>query len=196
MKNVNKGAIPMEVVYKNPKIYLVGGKARSGKTVVGQMIKDEYEKTGKRAVVLSYAKYFKDYVKSYFGWDGSEATKPRDLLQQLGTDIIKEKLHMPLFHINRMIEDITVLSYFFDVIIVNDVRFKNEFDVPKEKFNNVIAIGIKRDNFDNGLTEAQKNHISETDLDDYRKYDYVIQNDGPTEHLRQDVLAIINKEEK
>ena len=49
----------------------------------------------------------------------------------------------------------------------------------------MVAIHIERPNFDNGLTEEQKNHPSEKDLDDYDKYDYRIINDGTLEELKK-----------
>lgn len=186
----------MDVIYRNPKLYFIGGKARSGKSTVGTMIKEEYEGKGKKAVILSHSRYHKDYIKSFFGWDGSEDTKPRELLQQLGTEIIREKLNMPFFFINRMTEDIKILSYFFDVVVVNDVRFKAEIDKQKELFNNLISIRVVREDFDNGLTDKQKEHPSEVDLDDYNKFDYCIYNDGTVSGLKEQVLAIIDKEEK
>lgn len=186
----------MDVVFKNPKLYFISGKARSGKSTVSQILKEEYEKKGKKAVILSYARYHKDYAISFFGWDGSEETKPRELLQQLGTDIIRQKLNMPLFFINRMIEDIKILSYFFDVIIVSNARFKDEIDIQRDIFKKIITIRVERPNFDNGLTEEQKNHPSEVDLDDYDKFDYYIINDESIKDLRPDVQAIIDKEGK
>lgn len=185
----------MDITYKNPKLYFISGKARSGKSTVGEMLKEEYEKKGKKAVVLSHARYHKDYVKSFFGWDGSDETKPRELLQQLGTEIIRQKLNMPFFFINRMTEDIKILSYFFDVIIVNDVRFEKEIEVQEKIFGNIITIRVNRPNFDNGLTIMQKQHPSEVDLDDYKKFDYYIDNDGSIDNLRKDVITVIDKEE-
>lgn len=186
----------MDVVYRNPKQYFIGGKARSGKSTVGTILKDTYEKKGKKTVILSYSRYHKDYIKSFFGWDGSDETKPRELLQQLGTEIIRGKLNMPFFFVNRMTEDIKILSYFFDVIVVNDVRFKIEIDMQKELFNNLVSIKVVRDGFDNGLTEKQKQHSSEVDLDDYDKFDYCIYNDGTLACLEQAVISIIEQEEK
>ena len=37
----------------------------------------------------------KEYLKDYFGWDGSEETKPREALQQMGTELIREEMHKP-----------------------------------------------------------------------------------------------------
>ena len=46
----------------------------------------------KKCVSLSYSYYLKDYIKRITGWDGNENTKPRDLLQQVGIELIKNKM--------------------------------------------------------------------------------------------------------
>lgn len=187
----------MEAIYRHPKIYLIAGKARHGKTTTGSIIKEEYEKMGKKVAMVMYADYIKDYAKSFFGWDGREETKPRELLQQLGTNIIRQKLNKPDLFVNRMVEDIEILSYFFDVIIVHDVRLKIELEKPKSIFSNTVSIEVIRDKFDNGLTETQKNHLTEVDLDDYHNFDYYIHNNGSIDDLRHNTITtVINKEEK
>ena len=70
---------------------------------------------------LSVGTYIKFYAEKYFGWDGNDETKPRELLQMLGTEIIRKQID-PKFHVNRLIQDIKVLSYFYDVFIISDVR--------------------------------------------------------------------------
>ncbi|MDD2202876.1 MAG: hypothetical protein PHT75_00055 [Bacilli bacterium] len=185
----------MEAVYRNPKIYFIAGKAKNGKTTAGSIIKEEYEKRGKKVASTLYAKYLKDYAKTFFGWDGSEKTKPRELLQQLGTNIIRQKLNMECFFVDRTIEDIKILSYFFDVIVVDDVRFEIEIEKPNTVFDNLVTIRIERQNFDNLLTEEQKKHPTETALDNYDKFDYYIYNNGSIDDLRTEIISIIEKEE-
>lgn len=186
----------MEMTFRDPIIYYIGGKAQHGKTTVGKMIKEYYEKKSKKVAVLQHSKYIKDYAKDYFGWDGSEETKPRELLQQLSGQLIKEKLGKHEIFINRIIEDIEILSYFFDCIVVDDVRIKNEFLIPKKKFNKMISIKLVRPNFDNGLTLEQQKHITETDLDDFNDVDYVILNDKDIEGLRNKIYKVIEMSDK
>lgn len=185
-----------EAIYRHPKIYFISGKAQHGKTTTGAIIREEYEKRGKKVAMTLYARYLKDYAKSFFGWDGSEATKPRELLQQLGTNIIRQKLKKEEFFVNRMIEDIEILSYFFDVIVVDDVRLEIEIEKPKRSFDNIICIEVVRNNFDNGLTEEQKHHLTEVGLDNYHKFDYTVYNDGTIDELKAKIVSIIDEEEK
>ena len=74
------------------KIYLIGGKARHGKDTLGNFMKEYYEGIDKKVCIMHISNYFKQLVKDYFGWDGKEETKPRTLLQTLGTDIIRKKM--------------------------------------------------------------------------------------------------------
>ena len=92
-------------------VILISGKGRHGKDTTGNIIKEFLEEKGFKVAMGQISKPLKEYAKYYFGWDGSEETKPRDLLQKLGTEIIREKLKKEEFFVNRMIEDIDVLSY-------------------------------------------------------------------------------------
>ena len=75
----------MEFVKRNPKIFILSGIARSGKDTVAKIIKDYYKE--KDTIIISFGHYIKDYVKRVSDWDGSEETKPRDFLQQLGIEL-------------------------------------------------------------------------------------------------------------
>lgn len=185
----------METKNRHPKIILISGKPRHGKDTLGLMLKEEYEKMGKKCAVLKFGKYIKDYAKEYLGWDGREETKPRDLLQFLNATLIRKKLKMPTFQARRMKEDIKVLSYFFDVLIIPDLRFPNEVDMQKKSFKNVIAIRVNRPNFTgDGLTKEQAKAINEVALDDYKDWDYVVIN-TTLEGLQKDVEKIVKENE-
>ena len=170
----------MEYINRNPKIFILSGKAKSGKNYVADIISDYY----KNSIQISYAYYLKQYVKKITKWDGREETKPRDLLQSLGIDLIK-KIDKELL-IRRVMEDIKVYSYFFDVIIVTDARLKEEIAIPKQLFN---CITIRINGSDNNLTDKQKNHITEIDLDNYT-FDYVIDNTNLNK-TKEEILKIL-----
>lgn len=181
----------MEFNKKNTKVYILSGKAKSGKDMVSKIITDHYK--NKKCISISYSYYLKDYIKKITGWNGSEDDKPRDLLQQIGIELIKNKINNRLF-INRLLEDIEVFSYFYDVIIVTDARLKEEIEIPKQKLDNVITIRINRDDIDNKLTSEQKSHVTETALDNYSDFDYIVDNNKDYKHLEQEVLKIMEVE--
>lgn len=107
---------------------------------------------------------------------------------KLGTEIIREKID-PDFHINRLIEDIRVLSYFYDIFVVSDIRFPVEIEKPREEFDNVIAIKMKRHSDE--LNEEQKKHITETGLDNFNDFDYEIDNSKSLEELNEKAKELL-----
>ena len=161
----------MDIKETPAKIYLISGKARHGKDTFSSYLKSCYEKSGKKVIVTQLSKYIKYYAREITGWNLTEEDKPRELLQQLGTNIIRERLGKEDLFIKRMIDDIEIFSCFFDAIIISDVRLKKEIDDLRSVYPELVAINIFRPNFDNGLTEEQQRHKTEIDLDDYDKFD-------------------------
>ncbi len=179
----------MEIRKDSAKIFVISGKARVGKDTSANYMKEYYESLGKKVIILQFSYYIKEYAKVLSGWDGSEEDKPRKLLQELGTDIIRNKIDKDFFT-KRTIEDIKVFSYFYDVIIISDARFVSEITMVKDSFLDVISINILRDAI-NELTLEEKGHITENGLDGYDDYDYVIDNNGSLDDLRNKVIEIV-----
>ena len=177
----------MEFIKRSPKIFILSGTARSGKNEAARLIELYYK--DKKSITISFGYYIKDYAKRISNWDGNEETKPRELLQQLGIELIKNKIDNKLF-INRVLQDIEVFSYFYDIIIISDARLVDEIETLKYKYNNSISIRINRDNFDNGLTLQEKSHITETNLDNYHNFDYEIENKS-YEQLKEGIERIL-----
>ena len=111
-------------------------------------------------------------------WDG---LTPRKLLQLLGTEAGRQIIH-PNIWVNALFADYENnksewLSATNSKWIITDVRFPNEANIIKEKGG--IMIRINRPQYlDNGLVIRKNEHLSETSLDEYDKFDYVIENDG------------------
>ncbi len=167
------------------KIYVLSGKARSGKDTVADII-EEFYKT-KKVIRLSYSYYLKDYLKRMNLY--TEENKPRKLMQDFGNHLLKEKIDSH-FLIHRLMEDIEVFSYFYDIVIITDARLKEEVLLPKENYQNVHTIRIIRENFDNGLSKEEKEDITETDLDDFLEFDKIIYNDC---HLKENVWRYLSE---
>ena len=179
----------MEIINKKPTISLLSGKARNGKDTIAGFLKKFYEADGKKVIYSRAGKYIRYYAIEMTGWDGSEETKPRDLLQELGTEVIRNKLNKKEMFIQRQLDDIEIYSYFYDAIIVPDIRLPREIDSVKEKFDNVVTIEVNRINFDSSLTGNQKKHITETAMDNYKDFDYIVTNDT-LEKLEEDIYKI------
>lgn len=182
---------------ENLTIYLISGRARHGKTTTANMIKDFYKEKGKRTVVTSYGKYIKMYAKELSDWDGSEATKPRDLLQNLGTEVIREKLGKNELFVKRIDDDLDVYNEYVQAVMIDDVRLPVEIDYFKERYpSRIKTIHIIRTNFETELNSKQQSHITEVGLDNYEGYDYTIINDGTLDDLRDKVYDMIGEIQK
>ena len=177
-----------------PRLYLICGKARHGKDTFSAYLKEAYESNGKKLIITQLSKYIKYYAREMTGWNLTEEDKPRALLQELGTQVIREKLGKDDLFIKRIIDDVDVFSCFYDAIVISDVRLKKEVDDLREAFPDLVAIHIERPNFDNGLTEEQKKHKTEIDLDDYDKFDIRIVN-TTLDKLKEDALKIYTEKE-
>lgn len=170
----------MEFIKKEPLIILIAGRARSGKSLLAKYLKEEYEKQNQKVIISPYTKYLKQYIEEITNQKIDDNNKPRDLLQQISSKVIKGELGKQNFFIDRQIEDIEIYSYFTDVILIPDVRFPEEIQTIKAKFNNVVSIGITRKNYISTLTKEQLSDITETALNNYHDYDFEIENTEKT----------------
>lgn len=183
----------MQFIKRDFKLFIISGKARSGKEEISKIIQNYYKE--KKCITISFAYYLKDYVKRITDWDGNENTKPRELLQNLGIELIKNKIDNKLL-INRIIQDIEVFSYFYDIIVISDARLIDEIEYIKQKYTDSICIRVDRPLFDNGLSTKEKSHITETGLDNYNNFDYIVINDN-YDNLKnkiENILRMVNHE--
>jgi len=153
------------------KIFLIAGKARSGKDETAKIIKKHLGKS----VKLSFARYIKVYAQDISGWDGSDENKPRTLLNEIGDRLRKED---KFFLIKRIIEDINLYRFYFDNIIISDVRLVDEIkEIKKHSTDKVITIKLFTDELKGNLSDSERKHFTETELDDYNDFDYIIKNE-------------------
>ena len=97
----------------------------------------------------------------------------------------KHTLHKETFLVDRLCEDIDILKHYFDVFIITDGRLVSEFNLLKERFPEIKIIHVIRENYDNKLTLKEKEHITETDMESYKDYDYVVRNTTKEELYRE-----------
>lgn len=157
------------------KMILFSGKAEHGKTTASEILKKQLEELGYKVVITRYAYYLKDLATRYCGWNGQKDNGGRELLQQLGTNIIRQKLNKPNFHVGRICEDIEICQDYIDYVIIDDARFPNEIYYPKAIFGDkVVSVRVNRKNHKSSLTSEQQKHISEIALDDFN-FDFKIE---------------------
>jgi len=155
-----------------PTIISLSGKARHGKDSTVKIIQDKLESQNKKCLHMAYGNLVKYICKEYFNWNGQKDEKGRTILQQIGTNKIRSK--EPNFWVDFIINLLNVIGEDYDYILISDCRFLNEIQRYMEEGYYIITIYVERLNFDNGLTEEQKNHPSETALNDY-EFDYYLE---------------------
>ena len=163
------------------KIFMISGKARSGKDTFSDALEGVLASRDYKVCRLSVGTYIKFYAQRYFGWDGREETKPRELLQMLGTEVIRKQID-PKFHVNRLIED-----------IISDVREPLEIEEVKKNYDCVTTIKMIRPDFENELTSEQRKHYTEVAMDNYNDHDYEVINDKDIDSLNLVATRIIDE---
>lgn len=176
------------------KIIIFSGKAQHGKDTSAEIMMDKLTSEGYKCIRCAFGDYVKFACKQYYKWNGEKDEFGRWLLQNVGTDKVRNKL--PDFWVKRIYEDIEhIIKDDFDYIFITDARFPNEIDLLKEKYKELCtAIRVIRSNFESPLTEEQQEHESETSLDDYKKFDYKIMSESGIENLISPLNEIIINE--
>lgn len=169
-----------------PTIITVCGKARHGKNTFADLLKKHSKK---RIFQIAYADYLKFIAEKYFGWNGKKDEQGRHLLQQLGTE--QARTYNPDIWVNVVIELIKGIGHNYDYVVITDTRFPNEilrWDTKGFDFETVL---VSRPGFQSELTEEQKQHPSETALDDYI-FDYSIEAKD-IEELEKEVIKYVKE---
>ena len=172
------------------KILCISGKARHGKDLSGEIFKALLEKKDYKVLIAHQADLVKYICTRFFNWNGIKDYEGRTLLQHVGTDVVRAQ--HPDYWVEFLCGIFEMFPDVWDYVIIPDTRFPNEIDLFKERGFDVKHIRIVRPDFDNGLTEEQKNHASETALDNVVP-DETILNDGTLSDLHDKIDAFINK---
>ena len=171
------------------KVFLIAGKAETGKNVVAEIIKEYYQNKGEESVITGITKYIKMYAGEISNWKGDEENKPRELLQMIGTRV-REELGEKFF-VRRIVEDLSFYKLNYENVIISDVRLPFEIEYFREVLGDMaIALRIKRVNHEDSLKEEERLHETETALDSFNRFDYEIINDNIVE-LKKDIIKIL-----
>lgn len=152
------------------KVILISGKAQSGKDTFANYFKRIANANQKKVLIIKYADILKFVCKEYYDWNGIKDDYGRSLSQKIGTDLCRS--NNPDVWVNCVIEIVKSLSTEYDYILIPDTRFPNEILKWNETGIDYMTVRINRvdkdfNDFDNKLSDEQKNHISETALDDW-----------------------------
>ena len=152
---------------------LCSGSARHGKDTSAEIIKDNLEAKGYKVLITHYADLLKFICKNFFGWNGEKDDAGRTLLQQVGTNCIRAQ--DTDYWVDFVANLVRMFPNKWDFVIVGDVRFPNEIDRIADAGFPATHVRVVRPDFESQLTEEQKNHPSETALNDVEP-DFLIRN--------------------
>lgn len=156
------------------RIFLVAGKAGSGKNEVAKLIKEYYIYKLEECAITSYSKYIKNFCLELTDWDGTPGNKPREFMQSLGDKI---RGIDPEYFTSNMIRDIDVYKEYVNNLVIADVRMPNEIEKIRENYDEVYAIYVVNQFGSSKLSLKEQAHITETALEEYTDFDYTIAND-------------------
>jgi hypothetical protein len=167
------------------KVILIAGKALSGKDTAAKMIEENLKQKKEKVLIIHFADLLKYICKQYFNWNGEKNNFGRDLLQYVGTNVIRKQ--RPDYWVDFVIDFLSMFKNQWDYVIIPDCRFPNEIDKWREGDWEIIAVKINRLNFKTPLTLEQQAHPSEVALDSYQNFDYVINSESGVENLSKAV---------
>jgi hypothetical protein len=170
------------------KVICISAKAQHGKDTSALIFKEKYEAAGKKVLITHFADLLKYVCKTFFNWNGEKDDYGRTLLQRVGTDIVCAK--QPDFWVDFVVNILKLFEGCWDIVIIPDCRFINEIEKMRANFDTTV-VRVVRPNFDNGLSVTQKQHPSETALDNF-EFDAVIYNNGSLAELKQTIYKMIN----
>ena len=76
-----------------------------------------------------------------------------------------------------MLDDFKVYETLVDNVVVSDVRMPEEIEDIKLNYDKVYAIYVENQFSKSELTIEEQSHITETALENYEEFDYVLAND-------------------
>jgi dephospho-CoA kinase len=194
-KRVETKEVPQinEWLFPRTTVILVSGKAGVGKTTAAEYIQDYLTSN---ITAYSYLTHFALGVKAIaydMGWNGVKDEKGRKLLQDIGN--VGREYNKDTW-VNFMMDSIwkQIPEELLDIIIVDDWRFPNEAEyfIRNPELYNIFTINIKapperemlrgKDGWDD---------ISETSLDEYKYFNYVVNNFDTLEVFEYDVINVL-----
>jgi dephospho-CoA kinase len=171
----------------------IHGKARSGKTTAANYLIEHYG-----FMRMSFGDTLKEAVNLIFNipmtelYSDKKDAFTRDVLQKLGTDCCRTlDPDVWVKSVGRRLDELHKYKPNAKIVI-DDIRFPNEFELLKEHWSNAVVVKIKR-NIDELSTNTQKMHLSETALDGVSEnmFSAVYENTGTLNELHWFIDAVV-----
>lgn len=178
------------------KIILVSGKSHSGKGTVSEMIEEILKSQNKHVIRCSLSTYIRQIAKDDFYWNGIDTLESRIFM----AEVYRVGTNFYPYHMARRIweRDIQPYARKDTVVIVESFREKVNYDYFVELFkehlvDDILTFRVTRPNYDDIQDEKHKQHVSESDLDNF-SFDYYIENSGTIEELENKLKGIFNEQ--
>ena len=180
------------------RIYLLHAHAQSGKDTCATIMKEEYEKRGKRVIIIAFADYVRWCLDKYYGVTDYKTPEGRTIIQHFATDLVRK--NDPTFWGRTVADLLRAIEDDFDYAIIPDWRFENEFAALRNRFSYSIVVPVLITRPDNektdNMTDEQRKHQSEIELDNWKFFDYTIINEfNKLEETRTQLIKMIEHEE-
>lgn len=180
------------------KIIAISGKLGSGKDTLAKLIQ---EQSNNRWQITAFAKRLKEIVALLAGVDynltlsqeGKNTFIPEfgmtigEMLQKIGTNALRDNFH----------KEVWIQSVFSQIKrsdsnwIITDCRFENEAEAILKNGGYLIRIN-RPINPIAEKSDRDLSHPSETGLDHFKNWNYVIENDGNIDDLKNKVIQCLN----
>jgi hypothetical protein len=184
-----------------PLLIGLSGKAGSGKSTVGDYLTGAhgYEQ-------FAFAEALKEVVGLAFGFEEEQlygrrkeavdprwGVSPRWCMQWLGTEVLRARWpQIWIYHLRREILDFLSVNGQHPVV-VTDVRFQDEAEALKRIGGVLVRLRRDQEQRIEACATGFPEHISETDLDGWKGWDYVIQNNGSLQDLADWVEVMLGE---
>lgn len=204
------------------RVLAFSGNKFSGKSTCSYIVKDYYNSRENYkdwyVEIISFADPLKRLISDIFNLNKEECyipslkeqplsywnVSPRDLMQKIGTDLFRDKIHEVLPSLNTHSNNIWAASLYKKIIdlknyynsknknllvIIDDCRFDDEYNIVK-KLNGIVVKIIK--DIPNSSNTTQILHQSESGC----KFDYYLKNNKNIYSLKKNLHDLINHLEK
>lgn len=176
-------------------IIFISGKAGCGKSTIAEMIKNRMTNEGYLVSITPMATGVKNCAEIFFDWNHVKDERGRKLLQDIGNT---GRTYDPDWWVkDALLTELGNDGLFSpDFILVDDWRFPNEIEWARNSLSTeyeVFGLHVVAPEREILKNTKYYDDISETSLDGYDDYDYVFDNSGDIEKLRENVNSFLKE---
>lgn len=172
------------------KVICISGKAGHGKDTAALFLKEQLVLSENSVLIAHFGDLVKYVCKTFFDWNGKKDEAGRELLQTIGTDIVRDE--DPDYWVRFIADMLGFFEQAYDYVLIPDARFINEIEYLIKSGFDVTHIRVIRENYTSDMPADQQNHISETALDDYVP-DVYVYNSGYLGEFYENLLIVMDE---